>query len=56
MVVDLAGAGLDNVDVFTAYRVLDLAPALPTRELAQDSVALRDTEDKIANHFPRPQF
>lgn len=49
MVVELAAVaaktGLDDVNIFAAHRVLDLAAALPRRELGQNAVARRESEN-----------
>ena len=44
MIVDGPASGLDDEDIFAPDRVLDLAPALATRELAEDAVPGRDVE------------
>lgn len=44
-IVDLPSAGLDDVDILTAHRVLDLAASLPDRELPEDAAAGRYSQD-----------
>jgi hypothetical protein len=44
----MAGAGLDNVNILSTDRVLDLASALTAREFGEDAVAGRDAKD-VAN-------
>jgi len=50
VVVDAAGAGLDDVDILAADGVLDLAAALAAREFCEDAVAGRDAEE-VADIF-----
>lgn len=45
MVVDIARARLDNVDVLATDRVLDLASALATRELGENAITGRDAQE-----------
>ena len=44
MIVDSPASGLDDEDIFAPDRVLDLAAALATGELAEDAVPGRDVE------------
>ena len=44
MIVDLAAARLNNVDILSTDRVLDLKTALTDREFRQDSLAWSNTE------------
>ena len=44
----MAGAGLDNVNILSTDRVLDLASALTAREFGEGAVAGRDAKD-VAN-------
>ena len=45
VVVDVAGTGLDDVDILASDRVLDLAAAFTAGEFVQNSVARRDAEN-----------
>ena len=44
-IVDFSSAGLDDVDIFTPDRVLDLAAGLADRELGEETVARRNAQD-----------
>lgn len=45
VVVDIAGTGLDDVDILASDGVLDLAAAFTAREFVQNPVTGRDTEN-----------
>ena len=44
MIIDTSGTGLDDVDILATDRVFNLATALTTRELCENSVARRNTK------------
>lgn len=45
MIVDMAGSGLDDVNILASDRVLDLAATFAAGELGQDAITGRDAED-----------